>query len=153
MNCIPALIAGVKEIYMTTPCLNKSVNPAIIYAAKKCKVRQIYKVGGAQAIASFAYGTKKIKKVDKIVGPGNEYVAIAKKEVFGDVGIDMVAGPSEVTILADKSSNPNWVAADLIAQAEHDKIAQSILISNNKEILNKVKLIIKKQLSKLPKKI
>ena len=152
MNCIPALIAGVKEIYMTTPCLNKSVNPAIIYAAKKCKVRQIYKVGGAQAIASFAYGTKKIKKVDKIVGPGNEYVAIAKKEVFGDVGIDMVAGPSEVTILADKSSNPNWVAADLIAQAEHDKIAQSILISNNKEILNKVKLIIKKQLSKLPKK-
>ena len=135
MNCIPAQIAGVKNILMTTPCLNSRPNPAVIYAAKKCGVKEIYKIGGAHAIAAFAYGAKIIKKVDKIVGPGNSFVAAAKKIVFGDVGIDMVAGPSEVTIVSDKSSNPNWVAADLIAQAEHDVYAQSILISDNLNIL------------------
>ena len=153
MNCIPALIAGVKEIYMTTPTINKKCNAAVIYAAKKCKVREIYKVGGAQAIAALAYGTKTIKKVNKIVGPGNTFVAAAKKEVFGDVGIDMIAGPSEVTVVTDKYSNPEWVAADLIAQAEHDDFAQSILVSNNKEIISKVNFYIKKQLKNLPRKL
>jgi histidinol dehydrogenase len=152
MNCIPAIVAGVKEIYMSTPSLNKSFNPAVIYAAKKCKVKEIYKAGGAQAIAAFAYGTSVVKKVDKIVGPGNEYVALAKKEVFGEVGIDMIAGPSEVTIVADKSCNPDWVAADLIAQAEHDKNSQSILISNDKKIISKVCQSLKEQLKNLPKK-
>ena len=152
MNCIPALIAGVKEIYMTTPALGKQCNPAVLYAAQKCKVKEIFKIGGAQAIAAFAYGTSKIKKVNKIVGPGNEYVALAKKEVFGDVGIDMIAGPSEVTIIGDNSSNPQWIASDLIAQAEHDKSAQSILISNSMNLIREVNKSLKKQLINLPKK-
>ena len=153
MNCIPALIAGVKEIYMTTPALNQKYNSAVLYAAKKCKIKNIYKIGGAQAIAALAFGTKSIKKVDKIVGPGNEYVALAKKEVYGEVGIDSIAGPSEVTIVSDQSSNPEWIAADLIAQAEHDKYAQSILISNNKKCIKDVNVHLKKQLKKLPKKV
>ena len=152
MNCIPAMIAGVKEIYMTTPSIGKNCNPAVLYAAKKCKVKEIYKVGGAQAIAAFAYGTRNIKKVNKIVGPGNKYVALAKKEVFGQVGIDMIAGPSEVTIVADKSSNLEWVAADLIAQAEHDENAQSILLTQNKKIISQVNFLLKEQLKKLSKK-
>ncbi len=152
MNCIPAMVAGVKQIYLTTPALGKPVNPAIIYAAKKCGVKEIYKIGGAHSIAGLAYGTKTIKKVDKIVGPGNAFVASAKKEIFGDVGIDMVAGPSEVSIVADKSSNPDWIAADLIAQAEHDIFSQSILISNSKELIKTVNKSLKLQLKKLPKK-
>ena len=152
MNCIPALVAGVKNLYLTTPSLDSKINPAIVYAAKKCGVKKIYKTGGAHTIAALAYGTKKIEKVDKIVGPGNAYVACAKKEVFGDVGIDMVAGPSEVSIVADKTADPDLVAADLIAQAEHDVYAQSILISNNKNLINLVNNSIKKQLNKLPKK-
>ena len=152
MNCIPALVAGVKDIYLTTPSLGKSVNPAVIYAAKKCGVKEIYKIGGAHSIAAFAYGTKTFKKVDKIVGPGNAFVASAKKEVFGDVGIDMVAGPSEVSIIADKFSNPEWIASDLIAQAEHDIFAQSILITNSKELIKLVNLSLKFQLDILPKK-
>ncbi len=152
MNCIPALVAGVKDIYLTTPALGTYVNSAVIYAAKKCKVREIYKIGGAHSIAAFAYGTKTIKKVDKIVGPGNTFVATAKKEVFGDVGIDMVAGPSEVSIVADKYSNPEWVASDLIAQAEHDVFAQSILVSSSRDLIKSVNLYLKKQLSVLPKK-
>ena len=152
MNCVPAIIAGVKEIYMTTPCLNKKVNPAVIYAASKCKVKEIYKIGGAHAIAALAYGTNKIKKVNKIVGPGNTFVASAKKEVFGDVGIDMIAGPSEVTIVADKYSNPDWVAADLIAQAEHDEFAQSILLSDSIRLIDGVKKSLNNQIKKLPKK-
>ena len=136
MNCIPAaLVAGVKNIYLTTPALGFKVNPAIIYAAKKCGVKEIYKTGGAHSIAALTYGTKTFKKVDKIVGPGNTFVASAKKEVFGDVGIDMVAGPSEVSIIADKYSNPDWIASDLIAQAEHDIFAQSILITNSKDLI------------------
>ncbi len=152
MNCIPANIAGVKELFMTTPSINGNFNPAVIYAAKKCKVKKIYKVGGAQAIAAMAYGTKKIKKVNKIVGPGNQFVALAKKEVFGEVGIDMIAGPSEVTVVGDGSSNPEWLAADLIAQAEHDERSQSILISNDKKLIKKVNFNLVKQLLKLEKK-
>ena len=152
MNCIPAIVAGVKNIYLTTPSLDSKINPAIVYAAKKCGVKKIYKTGGAHTIAALAYGTKKFEKVDKIVGPGNAFVACAKKEVFGDVGIDMVAGPSEVSIVADKYADPDLVAADLIAQAEHDVNAQSILITNNKNLVQLVNLSLKKQLRKLPKK-
>ena len=152
MNCIPAIVAGVKNIYMTTPSVSKNYNPAVIYAAKKCKVKEIYKVGGAQAIAAMAYGTKVVNKVDKIVGPGNAYVAAAKKQVFGDVGIDMIAGPSEVTVVADKSSKPDWIAADLIAQAEHDESSQSIVISDNLEVINKINYFLHEQLKSLPKK-
>ena len=153
MNCIPALVAGVKEIYMTTPAMNKFYNPAVIYAAKKCRVKEIYKIGGAQAIAAMTYGTKIVQKVDKIVGPGNAFVASAKKQVFGDVGIDMIAGPSEVTIVADASSKPDWIAADLIAQAEHDETSQSIVLADNIKIIKKVNYFLFHQLKNLPKKL
>ncbi len=152
MNCIPAIVAGVKNIYLTTPTLGSKINPAIIYAAKKCGVKEIYKTGGAHSIAALAYGTKTFNKVNKIVGPGNAYVASAKKEVFGDVGIDMIAGPSEVSIVADKYANPKWIAADLIAQAEHDVLAQSILITNNRNLIKEVNLSLINQLRSLPKK-
>ena len=152
MNCIPAIVAGVRNIYLTTPTLGSEINSAVIYAAKKCGVKKIYKTGGAHSIAALAYGTQTFEKVDKIVGPGNAFVASAKKEVFGDVGIDMIAGPSEVTIVADKYANPNWIAADLIAQAEHDIFAQSILITNNQNLIKSVNRCIKEQLNKLPKK-
>ena len=152
MNCIPAIVAGVENIYLTTPTLGSKINPAIIYAAKKCGVKEIYKTGGPHSIAALTYGTKTFKKVDKIVGPGNAFVATAKKEVFGEVGIDMVAGPSEVSIVADKYANPNWIASDLIAQAEHDTFAQSILITNNKNLIKNVNESLKLQLDKLPKK-
>tara|TARA_B100001093_G_scaffold440381_1_gene440868 strand:- start:168 stop:1469 length:1302 start_codon:yes stop_codon:yes gene_type:complete len=152
MNCIPAIVAGVKNIYLATPSLDSKISPAIVYAAKKCGVKKIYRTGGAHTIAAFAYGTKKFEKVDKIVGPGNAFVASAKKEVFGDVGIDMVAGPSEVSIVADKFADPDLVAADLIAQAEHDVNAQSILITNYIDLIPLVNLSLKKQLLKLPKK-
>ena len=152
MNCIPAIVAGVKIIYMATPSMGTNYNPAVIYAAKKCNVKEIYKMGGAQAIAAMAYGTKTVAKVDKIVGPGNKYVAAAKKYVFGDVGIDMIAGPSEVTIVADKWSKPDWIAADLIAQAEHDENAQSIVISNDIKMINKINHFLVEQLKSLPKR-
>ena len=152
MNCIPAIVAGVKKIYLTTPALGAKINPALMYAAKKCGVNKIYKAGGAHSIAALAYGTQTFEKVDKIVGPGNIFVSNAKKEVFGDVGIDMVAGPSEVTIVADKHADPNWISADLIAQAEHDILAQSILVTNNKNLIKSVNKCLKEQLKKLPKK-
>jgi len=152
MNCIPAIVAGVKNIYMATPTMSTNYNPAVIYAAKKCKVKEIYKMGGAQAIASMAYGTKIVDKVDKIVGPGNAYVNAAKKEVFGDVGIDMIAGPSEVTIVADKWSKPDWIAADLIAQAEHDESSQSIVICDDIKMIYKINFFLTEQLKVLPKK-
>ena len=152
MNCIPALVAGVKEIYMTTPSMSKSYNPAVVYAAQKCKVKEIYKIGGAQAIAAMAYGTKTIQKVDKIVGPGNAFVANAKKQVFGEVGIDMIAGPSEVTIVADKWSKPDWIAADLIAQAEHDESSQSIVLADDIKIIKQINYFLREQLKDLPKK-
>ena len=152
MNCIPAMIAGVREIFMTVPALNNKANPGILYAARKCKVKRIFKLGGAQAIAAFAFGTETVTKVDKIVGPGNEYVSLAKKEVSGETGIDMFAGPSEVTIIADKYSNPEWISADLIAQSEHDEMSQSILVTDSKDIIFKVKNFLKIQLKFLPKK-
>ena len=152
MNAIPAIVAGVKRIVMINPGYKGKQNPAVLYAAKKCKIKEIYSIGGPSAIAAVSYGTKKIKKVDKIVGPGNAYVAAAKKEVFGDVGIEgMTAGPSEVTIVCDKHSNPEWVASDLIGQAEHDDLAQCILISKDKNLLNKVKTEIIKQLKEIPR--
>tara|TARA_B100000767_G_scaffold263088_1_gene276420 strand:+ start:1157 stop:2458 length:1302 start_codon:yes stop_codon:yes gene_type:complete len=152
MNCIPALVAGVKEIYMATPSMGKSYNSAVIYAAQKCRVKEIYKIGGAQAIAALTYGTKAIQKVDKIVGPGNAFVASAKKQVFGEVGIDMIAGPSEVTIVADKWSQPDWIAADLIAQAEHDESSQSIVLSDDIKIIKRINYFLFQQLKTLPKK-
>jgi len=152
MNAIPAIVAGVKRIVMINPGYKGKQNPAVLYAAKKCKIKEIYSIGGPSAIAAVSYGTKKIKKVNKIVGPGNAYVAAAKKEVFGDVGIEgMTAGPSEVTIVCDKYSNPEWVASDLIGQAEHDDLAQCILISKDKNLLNKVKTEIIKQLKEIPR--
>ena len=152
MNAIPALVAGVKRLVMLNPGYKGKQNPAVLYAAKKCKIKEIYSIGGPSAIAAIAYGTKKIKKVDKIVGPGNSFVAAAKKEVFGEVGIEgMIAGPSEITIVCDKYSNPEWVASDLIGQAEHDKLAQCILISKDKNLLEKVRLEIFKQLKRIPR--
>jgi len=152
MNTIPALVAGVKRIVMINPSKGGKQNPAVLYAARKCKIKEIYSIGGPSAIAAVAYGTKKIKKVDKIVGPGNAYVAAAKKEVFGDVGVEgMIAGPSEVTIVCDKYSSPEWVASDLIGQAEHDNLAQCILISKDKKLLLNVQIEIKKQLKDLPR--
>ena len=152
MNTIPALVAGVKRIVMINPSKGGKQNPAVLYAARKCKIKEIYSIGGPSAIAAVAYGTKKIKKVDKIVGPGNAYVATAKKEVFGDVGVEgMIAGPSEVTIVCDKYSSPEWVASDLIGQAEHDNLAQCILISKDKKLLLNVQIEIKKQLKDLPR--
>ena len=152
MNGIPAKIAGVKRIVITTPASKNELRPEILMAAKEVGINEIYKIGGAQAIAALTFGTESIKKVDKIVGPGNAFVACAKKEVFGDVGIDMVAGPSEVSIVADKTANPDLVAADLIAQAEHDIYAQSILITDNENLISLVNLSLKKQLKQLPKK-
>ena len=152
MNAIPAKIAGVKRIVMINPKLRGKQSPGVLYAAKKLGIKEIYSMGGAQAISAVTYGTKKIKKVDKIFGPGNIFVSDAKKEVFGDVGIDMVAGPSEITVVADKFSNVKWVAADLLAQAEHDINSQCILISKDINIINKVKNSIFQQLKDLPRK-
>ena len=152
MNCIPAMIAGVKDIFMTVPSTNGHINPGVLYAARKCRVKKIFKLGGAQAIAAFAFGTKTVQKVDKIVGPGNEYVALAKKEISGTTGIDMFAGPSEVTIVADKNSNREWISADLIAQSEHDEMSQSILISDSKDLILNVQNLLNKQLKFLPKR-
>ena len=152
MSTIPAIVAVVKRIVMINPSYKGKQNPAVLYAAKKCKIKEIYSIGGPSAIAAAAYGTKKIKKVDKIVGPGNSFVAAAKKEVFGDVGIEgMTAGPSEILIVCDKFSNPEWVASDLIGQAEHDVLAQCILISKDKDLIQKVKIEISKQLKELPR--
>ena len=152
MNAIPAIVAGVKRLIMINPGFKGKQNPAVLYAARKCNIKEIYSIGGPPAVAAAAYGTKKIKKVDKIVGPGNAYVAAAKKEVFGDVGIEgMTAGPSEVTIVCDKFSNPEWIASDLIGQAEHDYLAQCILISKDKKLLQKVNIELIKQLKEIPR--
>ena len=152
MNAIPAIVAGVKRIVMINPGFKGKQNPAVLYAARKCKIKEIYSIGGPSAIAAVAYGTNRINKVNKIVGPGNAHVAAAKREVFGDVGIEgMTAGPSEVTIICDKFSNPEWVASDLIGQAEHDNLAQCILISKDKSLINKVQNEIYKQLKEIPR--
>lgn len=153
MNVIPARIAGVKEIIMVTPpSKDGRVNPYIVAAAKIAGVNTIYKVGGAQAVAALAYGTESIPKVDKIVGPGNVFVATAKKLVYGKVDIDMIAGPSEILVVADEKANPKYVAADLISQAEHDPMASSILLTTSDELVNQVNQELKKQTQDLPKK-
>ena len=154
MSAIPALIAGVSRIVMINPGKKGIQNSAVLYAAKKCKISEIYSIGGPASIAAITYGTKKIKKVSKIVGPGSALVAAAKKAVFGDIGIEgMIAGPSEVTILCDKFSNPDWIASDLIAQAEHDVLAQCILISKSRNFISKVQSSIKHQLKELPRSL
>ena len=150
MNVIPAKIAGVKEIIMITPPQKKFV-PAILVAARLAGVDKIYQVGGAQGVAALAYGTETIPKVDKITGPGNIYVATAKKQVFGLVGIDMIAGPSEIGIIADETANPAYVAADLLSQAEHDVLARAILVTNSEALADAVEAEIEKQLQDLPR--
>lgn len=147
MNCIPAVLAGCGEIVMVTPpSANGSVNPAILAAAKVAGVGRIFKVGGAQAVAALAFGTESVPKVDKIVGPGNRYVAEAKKQVFGLVDIDMIAGPSEILIVADGTCNPRFVAADLLSQAEHDRLASAILLTDSKSLAESVAAELQKQI-------
>lgn len=152
MDSIPAKIAGCKEICITTPPNKEGkVNPVILVSAFIAGVDKVYKVGGAQAIAALAYGTETISKVDKIVGPGNAFVAEAKRQVFGKVSIDMIAGPSEILIIADKNSNPKYVAADLLSQAEHDKMASAVLVCDSMELAKKVSEEVEIQLEKLPR--
>ena len=153
MNVVPASIAGVEEIIMVTPpSKDGSVNPYIVAGAKIAGVNKIYKVGGAQAIAALAYGTESIPKVDKIVGPGNIFVATAKKKVYGKVDIDMIAGPSEILVVADQNANPKYVAADLISQAEHDKRASAILLTTSSELIDAVDQELIRQTNELPRK-
>jgi histidinol dehydrogenase len=153
MNVIPAKVAGVERIVMVSPPGgNGKIPPAVLVAAKVVGVKEIYKMGGAQAIAALAYGTDQVKQVDKIVGPGNTYVALAKREVFGDVDIDMIAGPSEIVILADQTARPNEVAADLLSQAEHDERASSVLVTNSQELAEAVAQEVNRQLTDLPRK-
>ena len=151
MNAIPAKVAGVRRRVMTVPSLNGSLNPLVLAAADLAGVTEIYRIGGAQAVAALAYGTGSIAPVDKIVGPGNAYVATAKKIVYGQVGIDSIAGPSEIVIVADKENNPEWVAYDLLAQAEHDTAAQSILITDDKDFSDQVILAVDSILNSLPR--
>ena len=138
MNAIPAKVAGVKRLAITVPTPDNKVNPMVLLAAQLSGVDEVYRVGGAQAIAALAYGTKTIKPVDKITGPGNAFVAAAKRQVFGKVGIDMIAGPSEILVIADKTSRPDWIALDLLSQAEHDENTQSILITDSDDVINAV---------------
>ena len=153
MNVVPAKVAGVEKIVMTTPCNKEGkVNPATLVAATEAGVTEIYKVGGAQAIAALAFGTESIPKVDKIVGPGNIYVALAKKAVFGYVSIDSVAGPSEILVLADETANPRYVAADLLSQAEHDEMASAILITTSETLAKKVSEEVDKFVAELSRK-
>lgn len=152
MNAIPAKVAGVKEIIMVVPSPHGERNQLVLAAAALVKVDRVFSIGGAQAIGALAYGTQTIPQVDKIVGPGNAYVAEAKRRVFGVVGIDMVAGPSEILIIADEKSNPDWIAMDLFSQAEHDELAQSILISPSDAFLNQVQESINKLIDTMPRK-
>ena len=151
MNAVPAKVAGVQRLVMVVPTPDGALNPLVLAAASLAGVDEIYRIGGAQAVAALAYGTPTIKPVDKIVGPGNAYVAAAKRLVFGKVGIDMIAGPSEVLIVADRDANPEWIAADLLAQAEHDASAQSILITNDASFAEKVETAVTTQLKTLPR--
>jgi histidinol dehydrogenase len=153
MNAVPAKVAGVPRLVMTVPAPDGKLAPLVLAAAALAGVDEIYRVGGAQAVAALAYGTATIKPVAKIVGPGNAYVAAAKRAVFGAVGIDMIAGPSEVLILADKNANPDWVAADLLAQAEHDQAAQAILITDDAALAAAVEQAVEKQLATLPRSV
>lgn len=152
MNVIPAQVAGVNEIALCVPTPGGEINPHVMAAIQLLGIKEVYRIGGAQAIGAFAYGTKTIKKVDKIVGPGNIYVATAKKMVFGIVDIDMIAGPSEILIIADDSANPVLVAADLLSQAEHDELASCILITDSQRLADAVKKELERQLEKLRRK-
>lgn len=151
MNAVPAKVAGVERIVMVVPAPDGILNPLVLVAARLAGVSEIYRVGGAQAVAALAYGTETIRPVAKIVGPGNAYVAAAKRIVFGTVGIDMIAGPSEVLVIADKDNNPDWIAADLLAQAEHDAAAQSILMTNDEALATAVEEAVERQLRNLPR--
>ena len=151
MTALPAKIAGVKEIIMVTPPQKDGINPAVLGAAKLAGVDVVYQVGGAQGVAALAYGTEQIPKVDKIVGPGNIYVATAKRQVFGQVDIDMIAGPSEIGVIADESANPVHLAADLLSQAEHDPRARAIMVTNSEKLANLVSDEVERQLSQLPR--
>ncbi|MBI5664900.1 MAG: histidinol dehydrogenase [Nitrospirae bacterium] len=152
MNVIPAQVAGVSEIALCVPTPDGKVNPYVAAAIKLVGVKEVYRIGGAQAVAALAYGTETIKRVDKIVGPGNIYVAVAKKIVFGEVGIDMIAGPSEILIIADKTADPSFIAADLLSQAEHDEMASSILVTDSVKLSEDVKAELDRQMKKLKRK-
>ncbi|MDX8526645.1 histidinol dehydrogenase [Mesorhizobium sp. MSK_1335] len=151
MNAVPAKVAGVERIVIVVPATGGVINPLVLVAADLAGVSEIYRVGGAQAVAALAYGTETIRPVAKIVGPGNAYVAAAKRQVFGTVGIDMIAGPSEVLVVADADNDPDWIAADLLAQAEHDVSAQSILITDTAEFGKAVEQAVERQLKVLPR--
>ncbi len=153
MTVVPARVAGVRDIVLVSPpARDKSLNPAVLVAARIAGVTEAYRVGGAQAVAALAYGTETIRRVDKIVGPGNIYVALAKLQVFGEVGIDMVAGPSEVVVLADESADPAFVAADLLAQAEHDPMARAVLLTPSARLIDDVAAEAERQLARLPRR-
>lgn len=152
MNAVPARVAGVREIIMVCPAPDGEINPAVLVAADLAGVDRIFKVGGAQAVAALAYGTETVPRVDKITGPGNIYVATAKQLVFGQVGIDMIAGPSEILIINDGSGSPAAIAADLLSQAEHDQLASSVLITTSKDFADAVIVEVQKQLAVLPRK-
>ena len=151
MNAVPAKVAGVPRIVMVVPTPDGAIDPLVLAAASRAGVDEIYRIGGAQAVAALAFGTETIRPVAKIVGPGNAFVAAAKRRVFGQVGIDMIAGPSEVLVIADASANPAWIAADLLAQAEHDTAAQSILITDSPQLARDVERAVEAQLTTLPR--
>ncbi|MFD0913664.1 histidinol dehydrogenase [Methylophilus luteus] len=151
MNAIPAKVAGVQELIMVVPTPNGEKNPLVLAAAAVCGVTRVFCIGGAQAVGALAYGTETVPQVDKIVGPGNAYVAAAKRRVFGVVGIDMVAGPSEILVISDGHSNPDWTAMDLFSQAEHDELAQAILLSPSAEFLDQVQASIERQVTDMPR--
>ena len=152
MNAVPAVVAGVREIIMMVPPKNGKINPYVLLAARAAGVKKIYKIGGAQAIAAMAFGTETVPRVDKITGPGNIFVTLAKKEVYGHVDIDMLAGPSEILIVADKTANPVYTAADMLSQAEHDPLASSIVITDDEELAGRVAAEAEQQLAKLPRR-
>ncbi|HVV27808.1 MAG TPA: histidinol dehydrogenase [Rhizomicrobium sp.] len=152
MNAIPAKVAGVARIAMVTPASGGAINPLVLAAARRAGITEIYRIGGAQAVAALAYGTQTVQPVDKIVGPGNAYVAAAKREVYGQVGIDSIAGPSEILIIADGGNDPEWIAADLLSQAEHDASSQSILITDDAALADAVAAAAERQIATLPRR-
>jgi histidinol dehydrogenase len=152
MNAIPARVAGVGELVMVVPTPDGERNPLVLAAASLAGVDRVFAIGGAQAVAALAYGTETVPTVDKIVGPGNAYVAAAKRRVFGVVGIDMIAGPSEILVICDGATNPDWIAMDLFSQAEHDEVAQAILVSPDAAFLDRVAASIDRQLAEMPRR-
>src|ERR1700756_1602568 len=151
MNAIPAKVAGVERLALTVPAPGGALNPLVLAAAQLVGIDEVYQVGGAQAIAALAYGTETIAPVDKIVGPGNAYVAAAKRRVFGQVGIDLIAGPSEILVVADRRNDPEWIAADLLSQSEHDSAAQAILVTNDPAFAAEVEAAVERHLARLPR--